>query len=738
MTDDFSTYDFDFDPYKIAPSLMDVQAGDLSDPLDSWLFDGDEYDTRVDEKTKLNKLQVAYLKQKAEADYNRAQAYWGDHYELMRKDWDFYSGKDQWTEEAKAARTGRPVLSFNILGKFVKRIVAETKKNPPAVQLNARENGDVMKADIGMGLVRYIEDINGAKYAYSHALECAAVGGLGWIKGGFDKRRRQVTIKKVRDPFTYYMDPSSEEIDGSDAEFFVSRYKKTRNRQKVECYEYWWREWNTDIDDYSVFWAVLEGRDVLDYGQFPSNIIPIFPVFGEDMNYEGERCIKGIIRDLQDAQRSYNYLKSQEVEVIALTPKAPIIYEEGTITDEAMPSWRNCTKNPTQPLEYRMTNKDGEAAKKPPEFMSMKADTEWMRAAAVGSVNDLKEITGIYDTALGSDTKELSGKAIIAKQITADAGQFTFTEHLQATIQQIGRWLVQIIPYVYQQDRVIRIIGEDGKMSSVDLDQPMGDMVPPWEQEPIDLDFNDMDISISSGNSYATRREAGVDAFQSIMQAIPNAATAIADLAVKNMDIPYANEAADRLYQMLPPELKNADKAPKGFVPARQLQEATEMFEQAKQANMQIQSQMQARIDALEAELKNNIQGSIAKARVDGEYKLATEELKQQHQDGRDALKVQADVEKTGAKIQSELLKEVGQRAREVVRNNPMQNIGNVKGDMSKSTLEKTENKNNDTLHRTALEQIQRQQTDMPTLTMKEATLNDDELSSQDMLINLK
>lgn len=732
------SYQFDFNPNQIARSLMDVDVTDLKDPSDSWLFDGDQYDMTVDKRTGLNKIQVTYLKQKVDADWNAAQSYWSTHYDEMRKDWDFYSGKDQWTEGAKNARAGRPVLTFNVLGKFVKRIVAETKKNPPAVQLNARENGDVMKADIGMGLVRYIEDINGAKYAYSHALECAAVGGLGWIKGGFDKKKGQVTIRKVLDPFAFYMDPNSEEIDGSDADFFVSHYRKTKNRERCECYEYWWREWNDDIKDYNVYWAILEGREVLDYGQFPSHIIPIFPVFGENMYYDGERCIKGIIRDLQDAQRSYNYLKSQEVEVIALTPKSPIVYEEGTITKEAMRDWENCTKNPTKPLPYRMTNSDGEPAKKQPEFMSMKADTEWMRAAATGSVNDLKEITGIYDTALGSDSKELSGKAIIAKQITADAGQFTFTEHLQATIQQIGRWLVQIIPYVYREDRVVRIVGEDGKFSSVNLDEPYGDNVPAEYQTPIDLDFNDMDISISSGNSYATRREAGVDAFQSIMQAIPNAATAIADLAVKNMDIPYANEAAERLYNMLPPELKNAEKAPKGFVPAVQLQQAMQAFDQAKQVNTQIQNQMQARIDALEAELKNNIQGSIAKARIDGEYKLATEELKQQHQDGRDALKVQADVEKTGAKIQSELLREVGQRARDVVKNNPVQNIDNVKGATVKSTLEATENKNYDTLHRTALEQSQPRDTDMPTLTMKEATLNDDQLSSQDMLINLK
>jgi len=732
-------YSFTFNPNKIAQSLMGVSVQDLKSPDDSFLFDGDHYDTSVDGRTGLNKPQMMFLKEKAQADYSRAEAYWSEHYERMRTDWDFYSGKDQWTESARNARNGRPVLTFPILGKFVKRIVAETKKNPPAVQLNARENGDMMKADIGMGLVRYIEDVNGAKYAYSHALECAAVGGIGWIKGGFDSKRRQVTIKKVRDPFSYYIDPDSEEIDGSDAEYFISHYRKTKNREKMECYEYWWREWNSDTMEYEVYWALIEGNDVLDYGRFPSQIIPIFPVFGEDMNYEGERCIKGIVRDLQDAQRSYNYLKSQEVEAIALTPKAPIIYEEGSIPKEEMRKWMNSTKNPSMPLAYRMTNKDGEAVKEKPQFMNLKADTEWLRAAAVGAVNDLKEVTGIYDTALGSDSKELSGKAIIAKQITADAGQYTFTEHLQATIQQIGRWLVQIIPIVYEEERVIRIVGEDGKMRSVDLDAPM-EGVQPWDQQPIDLDFNDMDISISSGSSYATRREAGVDAFQSIMQAIPNTATAIADLAVKNMDIPYAQEASERLYALLPDAVKNTEKAPKGFVPARQLQEATQIADQQKAVFEQIQAKMQARIDALEAELKNNIQGSIAKARVDGEYKLAVEELKQSHEDGREALNVQADVEKTGAKIQSELIREIGSRARDVVNSDANQRIrevkeatiDNKKGYSAQSTMQQTSQDVNGI--QPQVEHVEQQ--DTPQLAMKGNLVNNGGMLQE--LVNLE
>jgi hypothetical protein len=717
---------FGFNPNMIAPSLSSVKLDDFTDPDESWLMQDDKYFETPDKSTGLNPLQVRKLRDRAEDDFKRADSYWERHYADMRKDWEFYGGRDQWTEEAKLQRQGRPILTIPILGKFVKRIVAETKKNPPSVKLNPREDSDVNKAEIGMGLVRYIEDVSGAKYAYSHGLECAAVGGIGWIKGKMDLKRHTLRIEKVKDAFRYYMDPDAEREDGSDARYFISRFKKTKNRDITWCYEYWWKEWLEDEQSDGVFWALIDGADVVDYGRFPGEIIPIFPVIGEDVVYEGERVVKGIVRDMQDSQRIYNYLKSQEVETIALTPKAPIMAEEGTIPKEYEHDWNNCTKNPTKVLKYRATNLDGEPTKNKPEFMAMKADTQWMREAAVGAINDLKEVTGIYDTALGSDSKELSGKAIIAKQITADAGQFTYTEHLQMTIQQVGRWLMQTIPYVYAQERVIRILGEDGKLRSVNLDAPMGDNTPDELQVPIDLDFSEMDISVGSGNSYATRREAGVDAFQSIMQAIPNTATAIADLAVKNMDIPWANEAAERLHAMLPPEIKAAEKAPKGFVPAAQLQQAMEMFEQTKQANTELQQQMQARIVALEGELKNQIQGRIAAERIKGEYGLAETQIKEFNANQREAMKVQADVEKTASKTQTELIKEVGKRAIETAR--ATAGVFAPGTTSSRNIPGMTERKPQaGTMDRTA-----------PNLSFKNATLNDDELSQTDMLMNLK
>lgn len=660
-----------FDALKVAPSLVGIEMddGEYADPDESYLFDLEEEDrTKDKEKFGLNEAQRIEVVKRAKRAYSEASGHWDSIYAKMEKDMDMYAADDMWTESAKAARAGRPCLQFPLLTKFIKRIVSDMKRNPLGVKLSPREDGDITKSRIGMDLVRYIEDSCNAPSAYIKGGENAAICGLGWIKGGFKAKQRKILIKKVDDPLKYYMDPHAEEVDGSDAMYFVSQTQETRNRETTYCYEYWWKE-KSDQEgrEWEVYWALIDGDEVVDYGQFPSQIIPIFPVFGEVIRYRDKHVVKGVVRDLIDAQKTYNYLKSQEVETIALTPKSPIIAEEGTIPKEYQRDWDNCTKNPTKVLFYTTEKPDGTEAKFRPEFMPMKADTQWIGQAALGSINDLKEVTGIYDTALGADDRELSGKAIIAKQITADAGQITFMDNFRSTIQQVGRWICQMIGPVMGAERSVRVLGENGKFSTVDLDRPMGDEGGEIQQ-PIDLDFSEMDISISAGNGYATRREQALDFFQNLMQAMPNVASVIADLVVKNMDFDEAQEAAGRLYRMLPPEARDESAAPKGFVPAWQLQEAVKMFEQTKAANMQLVQQLQGQVAGLEAELKNQFQSRIAAERIKGEYKLAETQMKEAGQNQRKILDVQKDVETTSTKIQSDLLKDSVQRAREAAR----------------------------------------------------------------------
>lgn len=655
-----------FDENKIAPSLVGIEPGDeYSDPSESYLFDEEQREKEARKlKFGMNQAQLQKLKTRIQRDASEAIGFWTPHYGKMADDWKFFSADNlgMWEETAKAARKGRPMLQYPMITKFVDHNISETLRNPPGVKLSPREDGDVVKSRIGMDLVRYIEDRSGAKYAYSNAIRCSSVGGLGWIRVKFRLKKKKILVERVVDPLHYYLDPSSVALDGSDARFVVSKTLKTSNDKVTECYEYWWREEADDPEaEWEIYWAIVEGDDIVDYGHFPGEVIPIVPVFGDIIRWEDNLVVKGLVRDLADSQRTYNYLKSQEVETVSLTAKPPIRYAKGSIRKEKFGAWCNAAQKPNVPLEYVPFDDEGRPLN-PPDYMPAKNDMQWMQGSATAAIADLKEVTGVYDTSLGSDTKELSGKAIIAKQLSTDSLQLKYTEHLECSLQQVGRCIIGLIMPVMGTQRVIRVLGENGKFGTVDLDRPYG------MEEPIDLNFTEMDLSVSSGTAYATRRQNAVETFQNIMQAMPQTAAVIADLAVKNMDFDYAQEAADRLFKMLPPNLQGNGDAPKGYVPAAQLQMAVEMFEKARQAEEQIKQQLYARIQGLEAEVKNQIQGRVAQEQVKGEYNLANTQLKEFGQDRRKALEIQEKAEADGLKIQTTLMDKVYEQAAAVPR----------------------------------------------------------------------
>ena len=629
-------------------------------------------DDAVDEETGLTGSEKVKIIKKAQKCARQAHSYWDDKYDEIEKDWDFFDGTDnkQWSAEAQQKRKNRPMLTFNQIPKFVSKVTAESKKNPPSIKLSPRENGDKLKADIGMGLIRYIEDSCGAKYAYTHALQCAAIGGLGWLKITYDENR--IFIKKVKDAFSWYIDPDSEESDGSDAKYFISHTRKKDGKKILECYEYWWK----DKKD-KVYWAIIEGNEVLEYGEFPSKYIPIIPVYGMDIQYKDNRTIKGIVRDLRDPQSSYNYMKSQEMESVAMAPKPFVAAPEGQIDADRIKDYHRLGINV---LEYKTTDNNNNNVTAP-NFATATPNIAWMQQITSGAQNDMREVSGIYDTALGANTKVMSGTAMIAQTTNAEAGQYNFTENLQASIQQSGKIVISLINPIMGEQGMIRILGEDGQQSLIDLGVPQFD---PITGQPvmIDLNFDEMDISVSSAPAYATRRDAGAQAIQDIMQAIPEKAAILADIAVSNLDVPGATEAAKRLKMTLPPEMQQADV---GMVPQAMVDQIMQVSEQSLTESQNVIAQLRGEIARLNALIETDSISEQMKANIS----LTQEAMRQAGNDRRKAMELEAKANSDDKKI----FADANQQNQQIIAESQKQNqqlMAKAVGERQKAELEIT------------------------------------------------
>jgi hypothetical protein len=149
---------------------------------------------------------------------------WQTQYQLSISEINFLSPANQWPEDAKAARVGKPTIASDRLNAQVKQICNQQRDNRPAIcyhAVNNQANADV--ANIWQGIARHVEVQSKADLAYDTGFEHAVQGGIGFLRlmteykpGTFDQRMKIVTVPN---PFMVYIDPSFAEVDGSDIRY---------------------------------------------------------------------------------------------------------------------------------------------------------------------------------------------------------------------------------------------------------------------------------------------------------------------------------------------------------------------------------------------------------------------------------------------------------------------------------------------------------------------------------------
>jgi hypothetical protein len=290
---------------------------------------------------------------------------------------------------------------------------------------------------------------------------------------------------------------------------------------------------------YKTTQRIMTGAEVLETSDWAGCYIPLIPVYGEEVNIEGKRFFRSLIRDAKDAQRNFNYWRTAATELVALAPKAPFIGPKGSFkTDQ---NWATANTQSHAYLEYDVVSGGVRPERQP--FAGVPAGA---LQEALNASDDMKAILGMYDASLGARSNETSGRAIMARQREGDVSTFHFVDNLQRAIRHTARVVLDLIPKVYSGPRILRILGPKGEAQTVGINgQQLEGQV-----EAYDLAAGKYDVAVASGPMYTTRREEAVAALTELLRAFPPAAPVVGDLLVKMMDFPEADEIAKRLQAM--------------------------------------------------------------------------------------------------------------------------------------------------------------------------------------------
>ena len=380
----------------------------------------------------------------------------------------------------------------------------------------------------------------------------------------------------------------------------------------------------------TIKYVKLTAVEILEERDWAGKHIPIVPVYGRHIVVGDKRKKFGMIRHAKDPQRMYNFWQTSITESVALAPKAKWLLAEGQ--DEGHENdWANANIKSFPLLRYKQTDIDGRPAPAPTRLQPEPPPTGVM-AAAMGVDNDIKNIMGIFDPAqLGQGN--ISGKALNGQQQQVDLTNFDYYDNLTRSISHIGKICLDLIPKIYDTERVMRIIGDDGKPELLTINQrdSVGRVLN-------DISVGQYDVVMETGPGYNSKRQEAVDNMLPLLSAAPELMKVAGDLVFRNMDWPGADIIADRLAASNPmAQIDDKSKIPPQVqmqlaMSQKQIQELTQQLQSQQMLIKQRQDVEQVKQEAEtkrtliketnrahEAELRDQSDRDEMKMRVDGQ-----------------------------------------------------------------------------------------------------------------------
>jgi hypothetical protein len=361
----------------------------------------------------------------------------------------------------------------------------------------------------------------------------------------------------------------------------------------------------TVVTSRRVDWCLMNGVEKLTEPQaWNGSYIPIIPVIGDEANLNGDRRWTGIVQFARDAQQSYNYMRSAQVETIGLGTRAQWLIADGQL--EGYEKWWEQANTRNLPyLPYRLTTYNGGQAP-PPQRNVAEPAIQAMTLAASAAKDDLHGTTNMPPVALGAlDPHERSGVAIRALQGQAEVGSSGYLDNL-ASVSMLyeGKVLKDLIPRIYDRPgRVVPALGLDDKrrglMVNIPFVEQQGTPQPVAPGTPgaelIDLKAGDLSVTAVVGKSYATRREESSAAIGAILQAAPGLAPVLAPYWLDELDFPGAKKLAAIAKKTLPPQFQEDEQGSQPTVAQLQQQMA-----QAEQMIQLLTQELQAKTQIIE------------------------------------------------------------------------------------------------------------------------------------------
>jgi hypothetical protein len=297
--------------------------------------------------------------------------------------------------------------------------------------------------------------------------------------------------------------------------------------------------------DFKIMHYRLLKNQVLDFSEWPSKYLPLIFVDGDSSLIEGRQYTKSFISDSKDVQKAINYNFAEIMTEIKNRRR-----EQWLATPDNIKGYEQMWRNPEVQNGVLVAQPDPKTGmmpvKQPPSEVPQTLLVNHQRLT-----QDLRVILG-FSQSENMQGIDISGKARRERKTEGSMSAYVFFDNANQAIEQGGRVVLDLLPFVYNEQRDMVITKQSGKTQTISLNDKD-------ENGNIEnaMDYGDYDIEIDTGPSFAVQKEIALEFFQQTIAASgnPQVFSLVADLWAENLDIENGPQIVERLKTMVPPQI---------------------------------------------------------------------------------------------------------------------------------------------------------------------------------------
>jgi len=344
-------------------------------------------------------------------------------------------------------------------------------------------------------------------------------------------------------------------------------------------------------------WTVTCDKVVLHDGWSPYNqftIIPFFCYFRRGRPF-------GVVRNLLSPQEQLNKIASQELHIVNTTANSGWMVESGSLVGMTADDLEEHGAETGLVLEYARGTT-------PPQKIGANQIPTGLDRIAMKAAANIKTISGVNDSMLGTDSAEVSGIAIQAKQNRGAIMIQVPLDNLRKSRQHLAEKILNLIQTFYTEERVIQVTNEDDPLKPreemvINQETPEGRVIN-------DLTLGEYDVIVATAPARDSFDETQFAEALSLRQAgvvVPD------DAIIEYSHLARKGELAKRIRQMTGQE-----------PPTPEQQEAMAQQQQIAMQQLQLEiAKQDAEVKKLQSEVALNMAKTQDTTDIDPQVRMA-------------------------------------------------------------------------------------------------------------------